>query len=277
MQTNVIILGAILLVLILWIFPHLQLKFSKADIKGKDRIELKNKLRLTLAQILGGAFILGGLFFTWQSLNISKEGQITERFTRAIEQLGDEELQIRLGGIYSLERIAKDSKRDHWPIMEILTAYIRTRAPWPTENREEKESLTEKKKPPPDIQAILTVIGRRTYTSKEEIILMLSYTDLRRAQLHKANLNGTNLYKANLNLANLIEAKLNGAILKEANLSGANLREAELRKTKNLTIEQLSQVKTLNKAKLDPDIKKQIEEKYPELLKKPKPEKEGKD
>ena len=277
MQTIVIILGAILLVLILWIFPHLQLKFSKADIKGKDRIELKNKLRLTLAQILGGAFILGGLFFTWQSLNISKEGQITERFTRAIEQLGDEELQIRLGGIYSLERIAKDSKRDHWPIMEILTAYIRTRAPWPTENREEKESLTEKKKPPPDIQAILTVIGRRTYTSKEEIILMLSYTDLRRAQLHKANLNGTNLYKANLNLANLIEAKLNGAILKEANLSGANLREAELRKTKNLTIEQLSQVKTLNKAKLDPDIKKQIEEKYPELLKKPKPEKEGKD
>jgi hypothetical protein len=342
MQTIVFILGAILLVLILWIFPHLQLKYSKADIKGKDRIELKNKLRLTLAQILGGAFILGGLFFTWQSLNISKEGQITERFTRAIEQLGDDELQIRLGGIYALERIAKDSKRDHWPIMEILTTYIRIRAPWPAENREEKESLREKKTPPPDIQAILTVIGRRTHTSKEEKVLMLSNTDLRGAFLrdaflYKANLSGANLHEAfipgaNLGIANLsranlegarldsaflyraalykaflYEAKLGGANLyeasfyeanlsranlsvtnlykasfyeanlSEANLSEANLYKTDLRKTKNLTIEQLSKVKTLYKAKLDPDIKKQIEEKYPDLLKKPKPEKKEKE
>ena len=296
MQTIVFILGAILLVLILWIFPHLQLKFSKADIKGKDRIELKNKLRLTLAQILGGAFILGGLFFTWQSLNVSKEGQITERFTRAINQLGDEQLQIRLGGIYALERIAKDSKRDHWPIMEILTAYIRTRAPWPAENREEKESLTEKKTPPPDIQAILTVVGRRTHTSKEEKVLMLSNTDLRGANLNGAKLIGANLSGANLSGAFLIgadlseaflykadlsEAKLNGAFLIGADLSGAwlggadlsgawlsganlsgawlggaNLSGANLRGALDLTLEQLSKVKTLYKAKLDPELEK---------------------
>lgn len=35
-----------------------------------------------------------------------------------------------LSGIYALERIAQDSKKDHWPIMEILTAYVRENAQW---------------------------------------------------------------------------------------------------------------------------------------------------
>ena len=42
-------------------------------------------------------------------LDITRQGQITERFTRAIDQLGSEKLEIRLGGIYSLERIDKES------------------------------------------------------------------------------------------------------------------------------------------------------------------------
>jgi hypothetical protein len=38
---------------------------------------------------------------------------------------GKKQFETRLGGIYALERIAKDSEADHWPIMEILTAYVR--------------------------------------------------------------------------------------------------------------------------------------------------------
>jgi hypothetical protein len=55
---------------------------------------------------------------------IAREGQITDRFTKAIAQLGEqgpEKLAVRLGGIYALERIARDSERDHWPMMEVLT------------------------------------------------------------------------------------------------------------------------------------------------------------
>ena len=37
--------------------------------------------------------------------------------------------EVRIGAIYALERIAQDSLRDHVPIMEILTAYIRQNAP----------------------------------------------------------------------------------------------------------------------------------------------------
>ena len=38
-------------------------------------------------------------------------------------------LEVRLGAIYALERIAQDSARDHIPIMETLCAYIRENAP----------------------------------------------------------------------------------------------------------------------------------------------------
>ncbi|WP_190824624.1 hypothetical protein [Saccharopolyspora pogona] len=47
-----------------------------------------------------------------ESSNLQQQ-QITERFSTAIEQLGSDKLQIRLGGIYALERIAHDS--DHHP------------------------------------------------------------------------------------------------------------------------------------------------------------------
>jgi len=44
-----------------------------------------------------------------RTLETTREGQITERFTRAIDQLGHAHLDVRLGGIYGLERIARDS------------------------------------------------------------------------------------------------------------------------------------------------------------------------
>ena len=42
-----------------------------------------------------------------------------------IDQSGNPAIEIQLGGIYALERIANESEKDYWPIMEILTAYVR--------------------------------------------------------------------------------------------------------------------------------------------------------
>jgi excisionase family DNA binding protein len=105
----------------------------------------------TVGGIVGGSALLFGLYFTAQALQVNREGQITERFTRAIDQLGatDEatgkpRLEIRLGGIYALERIARDSpKRDYSTVMEVLTAYVRentTQAPGPSEGSSEAAS-----------------------------------------------------------------------------------------------------------------------------------------
>ena len=58
----------------------------------------------------------------------------------------------------------------------------------------------------------------------------------------------------------------------KANLSDADLYKADLTQVKNLSINKLSTVKTLFKAKLDPELIEQVKDKYPHLLKKPKSE-----
>jgi len=135
-----------LLWVLLWKLPQWQVAYV---FNVKDRVDLESKSRQTLAQILGGAVLLGGLFFTAQTLLTTQEGQITERFTRAIEHLGDKErLTVRLGGIYALERIARDSAKDHWQIMEVLTAYVREHSSREEEQAPQKEEIQNVPFPP---------------------------------------------------------------------------------------------------------------------------------
>jgi len=56
--------------------------------------------------------------------------RITESFAKATEQLGSGEIAVRLGGIYTLERIFQESLNDYWLVMETLTAFVRERARW---------------------------------------------------------------------------------------------------------------------------------------------------
>jgi hypothetical protein len=98
-----------------------------------------------------GLFAAGALVFTalnfnflrrnsgktdqWQrrTHELTEQGQVTDRYTKAIEQRGSEKLDVRIGGIYALERVARDSARDHPTVMEVLTAFIREHSheQWP--------------------------------------------------------------------------------------------------------------------------------------------------
>src|SRR5208283_1279828 len=60
--------------------------------------------------------------------NADRQRRITESFSKAAEQLGSDKLEVRLGGIYSLERISKESPEDYWTVMENLTAFVRERS-----------------------------------------------------------------------------------------------------------------------------------------------------
>jgi len=124
---------AALVIAILWKVPQLQVEH--AGIAPENRFNSENEARKTLATMLGAVVVLGGAYFTWRNIKLVQEGQITDRFTKAIEQLGavdasgKKKLEVRLGGIYALERIANQSERDHWPIVEVLTAYVRENTP----------------------------------------------------------------------------------------------------------------------------------------------------
>src|SRR5215813_3015146 len=296
-----------------WVIPNQQIAAQfwqprYAPLTSKELYELRNNIRQTFVQVLGGAVLLLGLYFTAQTLRISQEtlrinqeGQITERFSKAIDHLGDQErLAVRLGGIYALERIARDSPQDQWQIMAVLTAYVRDNAPWPPRDAPSRQQ------PAADIQAALTVLTGRTWVRGQEeqaYKIPLYRTDLRgaqlegamlvNAQLEGANLAGAHLEKANLavvhlrqaNLANayleeahlpfahmeganLAGAHLERAFLAEAYLEGADFRGADLEGTflqhahlegANITVEQLSAVRTLRGASLDSSLKDKLQ------------------
>jgi hypothetical protein len=141
---------------------------------------------------------------------------------------------VRLGGIYALERIARDSRRDHEPIMEVLATYVREHARWvepAPPPPPEKAAKAEPPAPPPaDVQAVLNVLGRRnTAHEVEPLVLDLSEVDLRSANLGDAQLAQVILADAHLEHASLFGADLRGALLIRAHLDEATLVEADLR------------------------------------------------
>jgi uncharacterized protein YjbI with pentapeptide repeats len=169
-----------------------------------------------------------------KNAEVAEQGQITERFTKAIEQLGSDNISIRLGGIYALERIAKDSVRDHWTIMEVLSAFVRENSPLKEDLEGKKaEGEQQPQKFRTDIQATLTVIGRRD-PEKDKGVLNLRSTDLRGANLSTAQLQGADFCEAKLQGAYLIKANLKETQLVMANLEGAHIRHANLEKAKFL-------------------------------------------
>lgn len=111
----IFIISLSLFLAILQQVPHWQVS-QYGIINATERATLENQYRATLAQILGGIAIGIGLYYTWRritiaekELKVSQEGQIIERFTRAVDKLGtidqseNPAIEIRLGGIYALE------------------------------------------------------------------------------------------------------------------------------------------------------------------------------
>ncbi|MEM9048953.1 MAG: pentapeptide repeat-containing protein [Pseudomonadota bacterium] len=153
-------------------------------------------------------------------------------------------IEVRLGGIYALERISQDSARDHIQIMEILCAYIRHNAPasaakdgmpdlpkdgiptdeWVKGLRAWVEKL---ERPREDVQAALTVIGRR---SEERIALELERTPPYRLDLRATNLQRADLMGARLNHAQLTRAQVQGATLIGTQMQGADLQRAKMQR-----------------------------------------------
>lgn len=240
-----IVLMVIVVVVVFGLVPKWLLWHAEGiSTNQPDLPELENSYRQTVAQILGGVVLLVGLGLTLlriraneRQLQVALEGQITERFTRAIDQLGNEELFVRVGGIYSLERIARDSPPDHWTVVEILTAFVRERAPLNAQREEvlggrfifEGRDVTPSERPSTDVQAALTVVGRRqACQDPKDAQLNLSGVRIPGCNLHSANLERANLRGSVLNEATLVHARLAGADLRDASIIDARLGNVDL-------------------------------------------------
>ena len=121
----------------------------KGPLDPVDSLNVLNDARSSLVQVLGGIGLLGGFIYTIRTFALSRETQRNDRLSKAIDQIGSESSEaVRAGGAYGLEILAKEADI-YWPVVEdVLTALIRERA-------------TPGSKLAADVQASLTVLGRR--------------------------------------------------------------------------------------------------------------------
>ncbi|MFD0034914.1 pentapeptide repeat-containing protein [Streptomyces sp. NPDC127172] len=158
---------------------------------------------------------------------LTRDGQVTDRYTAAVANLGNSSEEVRIGGLYALQRIAQDSPRDAPTIAQVISAYLRSHAPLP------QKGTTAPAHPTNDVAAALSILTRPL--AKDEPA-DLSQTELSGANLlppivHKitrSHLEGANLSYADLERANLSLVDLEGANLQGADLSKADLRNANL-------------------------------------------------
>ncbi len=122
---------------LIWPITDLIAAHDVGQITGPTRVgalqSARESVRTQLLALGAGVFAAGALIFTARNFALSRrtvalteQGQVTDRYTRAIEQLGSRDgLEVRIGAIYALERIARDSSREHPTVMEVLAAFIR--------------------------------------------------------------------------------------------------------------------------------------------------------
>lgn len=192
-----------------------------------------------------------------QQLGLMRSTQLMDRFTKAIDQLGNGSTAIRIGGIFALELLARDSPDDRRNIAFTLATFIRDAQPVAAAQHGYIQML---KIRAPDVQVAMTVLGRSPLCDERrrqgnDDLLDLSRTDLRRASLSGAHLEHINFWGSRLDGANLQGAHLQGAVLSEANLGrfnpqsakykfGADLSDADLTGAQLVSVVGLDEVKT---------------------------------
>lgn len=203
---------------------------------------------LVLAAVIGVPFLVWRSVVAHMQVTVAEQGQITDRINKAVDGLGatksvkrqrvnskgkkvfekgeleepdfskpvmeeisEPNLEVRIGAIYALERIAQDSPRDHIQIVDVICAYIR--------NNAQQTNLTVREAPfkratiRPDVQVALQVLGRRRENGKR----------IERQRFHRMDLSGTDLSGADFSKGDFF-----GAILANCRLEACDFDETDL-------------------------------------------------
>src|SRR5262245_20208428 len=120
-----------------WRRKMLVTKAEYAGLTPKERIELDTAVRHyrlqfanTLALALGLLCTAGGLVFTAQSINTSREdtevarqGQIADRYIKVSTQLASKNLSTRIAAVYAMEQIVQDSPAACAAVTDVLASF----------------------------------------------------------------------------------------------------------------------------------------------------------
>jgi Pentapeptide repeats (8 copies) len=242
------------------------LSYGATDGDDKDRFDVGIKAATATAAIVAGVLTWGRLELSRGEHRLGVDRDLTERYGRAVEQLGDDKAIIRVGGIFAMERFALDAialsgtgRDTDWRMaLDLLADFAREHSGYlghppatgqPTTSLEglaasddSPGDLRVSDTPGPvDVVAAVRVLGRFGRRAGLPIRVLaglnvwyeLSGIQVAGADLSRAYLRGrlanADLSGADLVGATLFDADLVGATLIRAKLRHANLRGADLR------------------------------------------------
>jgi hypothetical protein len=223
---------------LLWRGPAWVYRAAWPQLTPAEQVTATGQFRIAVVQVAAAVGAVVALAYTARTYRLSHRGQLTERFSKALERLGSDEAYVRLGGVHALAHVLRESADHHRDVVEVLVAFVRQRTPRaasrfgragqdadpPRGPVPSEQALPDE--PPADVQAALTALGRRPRSRRRqepERVL-----NLQKLHLARANLEGADLTDARLGRADLTDARLGRADLTDADLIGANLAYATL-------------------------------------------------
>ncbi|GIJ19468.1 pentapeptide repeat-containing protein [Micromonospora lutea] len=229
---------------------------------------------IAIGSIVSVLVVAVGLYLSNEAdraqLDVTLKGQASDRYNDAVRQLnepGREKLLLRVGAIYALEQLMRNSPPDQPATIEIIAGFVRLNSPLPDapeadapqESASRPEHRSDRRaRLPMDVQAALTVLARRNSEEDDRAVLTpegiannqrsgdglelpntylrgaridgisLNGADLRGADLREVRMSSARLRSTQLELAKLDNANLAHSLLHGADLKGASLRNATL-------------------------------------------------
>ncbi|MEU1038316.1 pentapeptide repeat-containing protein [Streptomyces sp. NPDC005907] len=249
------VLGSLILLIgipwLVWRGPYaLDREYLDREELAKGSAALVSGLRTALVAMLAAIGAGVALVYTARTYRLTRRGQITDRFNKALERLGSEHEYVRIGGVLNLEQIVQDSPEQAAPdAARVLVHFIRNRAPKAQHSRRKRlacmrsgDNTSLPVEPAADIQAALTALTSDVmclHADPRVVVLdlhglhlagaMLPSVDLTDTHLEGVDLSGADLNGATLAMANLKAARLTSASLIHVDLTHAELAQADLR------------------------------------------------
>jgi hypothetical protein len=212
-------------VLLRWDLGHRAEQLSAAELASAT-----SQIRAAIVQGLGAMAVLAGAYLAWRQLQhtmkatqaqieLQRAGTVTDRYTRAVEQLANTDQTIRVGAIHALDRIADEAPTERAGVVALLATYVRVRASHGWTDLDDRDPPLRSRAS--DIQAALTTLTR--WIVADEVPPQWLTADIAHTDLPNAN-----FYRSRLWHVRLRDVNLTGSNLAEADLCGADLRGAVL-------------------------------------------------
>jgi hypothetical protein len=224
--------------------------------EAKDWAAQVTANRTLLLSMIGGIGVAITIVYTYRTFTLTQDKMLTETMAKAIEHLSPDNSTARLGGVFTLARIARQSQKDYFAIIQLLASFVRTRDSEADMGPGLRQSDDSRRyNCPDDVRTALTIIGNRYWPDPDGYGIELSYSKIRNAWLPSANFCQVFFWGSDFRNVFLEEAKLCGAEFRNATLDScvftgvdftdADLSGARITNPVGLTKRQLSRAKNV--------------------------------